>query len=139
MVCILVARVVGGEVTRVVGVEEVVRSVETLIEIAVKAVFGGVLVVVFALISETLSPKRFAGIFSAAPSIAMAGLAVTLVIKGNHDATRAATGAIFGAVALLGYCLVAGPALGRWGALRGAAVALVVWLVLALPAVWILI
>jgi hypothetical protein len=33
---------------------------------------GGALVVAFALLSETLKPKRFAGLFSAAPAVALA-------------------------------------------------------------------
>jgi hypothetical protein len=38
--------------------------------LAVKAVYGGLFVVLFSLIAELLTPKRFAGLFSAAPSVA---------------------------------------------------------------------
>jgi hypothetical protein len=42
--------------------------------ILVKSLAGGSLVVAFAVLSETLSPKRFAGSFPAAPSVGIAGL-----------------------------------------------------------------
>jgi hypothetical protein len=42
--------------------------------LVIKGVAGGSLVVAFALLSEGLSPKRFAGLFSAAPAVALAGL-----------------------------------------------------------------
>ncbi len=54
--------------------------------LAVKALAGGGLVVAFALLSEALSPKRFAGLFSAAPAVALAGLSVVLLDKGSHAA-----------------------------------------------------
>ncbi len=48
-----------------------------------KGLAGGLLVVAFALLSECLSPKRFAGLFRAAPSIAIAGLAIALLDEGH--------------------------------------------------------
>lgn len=107
----------------------------SVVEIAAKALLGGVLVVLFALLSEMVAPKNFAGIFSAAPSVALAGLGVTLIATSGHDVALAGEGMILGALALLCYCLVAIPALRRLGALPGAGAALVVWLVLALPGV----
>ena len=110
---------------------------QSVIEIGVKALFGGALVVAFSLVAEVFTPKTFSGIFSAAPSVALAGLGVTLVAKTAHDAALASQGMILGAVALLLYCLVAVPALRRFGALRGAGVSLVAWLLVALPGVLI--
>jgi hypothetical protein len=53
-----------------------------------KGLAGGGLVVAFAVISECLTPKRFAGLFSAAPAVALAGLTITLLDKGAHAGTR---------------------------------------------------
>jgi hypothetical protein len=95
---------------------------------------GGALVCAFTVISQVVKPKRFAGIFSAAPSVLLAGLAVTLLSKGQSAATLTAEGAIAGAVGLIAYCLVSTPAIRRLKAIRGASVSLLAWLAVALCA-----
>ncbi|MGW5481541.1 DUF3147 family protein [Streptomyces sp. NPDC004008] len=100
---------------------------QNLLEFVLKALIGGLFVVGFALLAETVRPKRLAGIFAAAPSVALGGLILTVVFKGNADAATAARGMIAGAAAFTAYCLVDVPALARFGALRGSAAALVVW------------
>ena len=47
---------------------------------------GGTLVSVFALIGDLLRPKSFAGLFGAAPSIALATLALTIATQGKEYA-----------------------------------------------------
>ncbi|MCQ4043766.1 DUF3147 family protein [Streptantibioticus rubrisoli] len=103
----------------------------SLLEICLKAVIGGLFVVCFALVAEAVQPKRLAGVFAAAPSVALGSLIVTVAFKGHHDAALAARAMGIGAVAFTVYCLVSVPALGRLGALRGSATAIVVWIVLA--------
>lgn len=100
---------------------------DKIIELVVKALAAGVLVVVFAVLAETLKPKRFSGVFSAAPSVGLASLVVTAAFSGQHDVAQAAGGMIVGAVAFTVYCLAAAPAVGRWGAWRGSAAALLAW------------
>ena len=39
-----------------------------VVVLAIKGLAGGTLVVVFALLSQSLDPKRFAGLLSAAPA-----------------------------------------------------------------------
>lgn len=95
---------------------------------------GGALVCAFTAISQVFKPKRFAGIFSAAPSVLVAGLAVTLLSKGQNVATTTAEGAIAGAVGLIAYCLVSTPAIRRFKAIRGAIASLAAWLAVALCA-----
>jgi uncharacterized membrane protein (GlpM family) len=109
-----------------------------MVEVVLKALFGGLFVVVFALVSEVATPKRFAGIFSAAPSVALGGLAVTLVTKGTHDVETAAVGMAVGGFALLVYSAAAVPALRRFGALKGAAIAVLAWLLVAVAGAWVL-
>lgn len=109
-----------------------------MVEVVLKALFGGLFVVLFALISEVTTPKRFAGVFSAAPSVALGSLTVTLVTKGEHDVRAAAAGMAAGAIALLAYSLVVVPALRRFGALTGAAIAVIPWILVAGACAWLL-
>ncbi|MGZ4200413.1 MAG: DUF3147 family protein [Thermoleophilia bacterium] len=105
---------------------------QDVITIAAKTLFGGVLVLVFAALSETLKPKRFAGILAAAPSVAIAGLAVGAISKGPADQAHAAQTMVAGAVALAVYAAVAIVTLRKFGPLKGATVAGVAWVVTAL-------
>jgi uncharacterized membrane protein (GlpM family) len=105
--------------------------VHDVVILAIKAVVGGCLVAGFALLSEGLSPKRFAGLFSAAPAVAIASLAVTLLSKGSHDAHRAATGMIAGAVGMIAYAIAVIPLLRRARAGAAAGLALGAWTAVA--------
>ena len=99
--------------------------------LAVKALNGGLFVVAFALVGEILDPKRFAGLFSAAPSVALANLSVTIIDKGPRDARQNAIGMLVGAVALVVFCVVARRSVERFKAAIGSAVACAAWLVVA--------
>ncbi|HYJ75548.1 MAG TPA: DUF3147 family protein [Kineosporiaceae bacterium] len=110
---------------------------EQLLEWGLKALAGGLLVVAFAVAAQMITPKRLAGILSAAPSVALGSLIVTVVMKGVPDAQTAARGMVLGAVAFTVYCLVAVPALARWGAWRGSAGALVAWFATAFLLAWV--
>jgi uncharacterized membrane protein (GlpM family) len=105
--------------------------VPDVLTIVAKSLLGGVLVLVFAALSETLQPKRFAGILGAAPAVAIASLAVGSVAKGPADQAHAAQTMIAGAVALAVYAAVATVALGRLGTGKGAAVSGVAWVAVA--------
>ena len=104
---------------------------QAVVTVVVKSLLGGVLVLAFAALSETLKPKRFAGILAAAPSVAIAGLAVGAAAKGPADQALAAHAMIAGAVALAVYAAVAVVALRRLGVGKGSAVAGAAWLVVA--------
>jgi uncharacterized membrane protein (GlpM family) len=99
--------------------------------VAIKAVAGGALVVVFALISEGLRPKRFAGLFSASPAVAIAGLTITLLDKGAHAAHQSSLGMVVGGVALVAYAAATIPFLRKLRASVAASLALSAWLVTA--------
>jgi hypothetical protein len=90
-----------------------------------------VFVAAFALIAEVAQPKRFAGLFSAAPSIALANLIVIAVASGTFDAQQQSTGMVVGALALVGACAAGLHFIGRWRALRGSLGIWTVWLALA--------
>ncbi len=106
-------------------------------EIVLKALLGGALVLAFAMLAETLSPKRFAGVFAAAPTIAIGSLAITLGFSGSSDARRACAGMVAGAAGFVAYCSLAPHVVHRFGALRGSAITLTAWVgvaALVLPA-----
>jgi uncharacterized membrane protein (GlpM family) len=97
----------------------------------IRGVVGGTFVVAFAVLSQMLGPKSFAGVFGAAPSIALASLLVTIAAKGEHAARIQSLSMIFAGFAMVAYCLTAVVTVDRFGALRGSAVALVSWGVVA--------
>jgi hypothetical protein len=100
-------------------------------EVALKALAGGLLVLAFAALAQMLMPKRFAGILSAAPSVALGSLLVTALFKTHEDIALSGRGMAVGAVAFTAYCLLAVPLVRRWGAWRGSAAALAGWAVVA--------
>ncbi|MEU6428589.1 DUF3147 family protein [Microbispora sp. NPDC046973] len=104
---------------------------DQIVTVVLKSLAGGVFVLAFAALAETLTPKRLAGVFSAAPSVALASLIVTAGIAGVPDVLASARGMQIGAVGFTLYCLIAVPLLGRWGVWRGALTALAVWGVVA--------
>jgi hypothetical protein len=109
------------------------RDVRDALLLGLKAVNGGLIVVAFALLGESFEPKRFAGIFSAAPTVALANLTVVAVAIGTADFIAYGQGMVIGAVGFLGYAIAAAPAVRRWGALWGSAAAFLVWFALAIP------
>jgi uncharacterized membrane protein (GlpM family) len=92
---------------------------------------GGAFVVLFSLVSEVLKPKLLAGVFSAAPSVAVASLLVSSLGKGPGGAVLDAQGMLAGSAAMLVYCVLAVYAVRRFGALAGSGAAWLGWLAVA--------
>src|SRR3989442_1572380 len=99
------------------------------VSVVVKALNGGAFVVLFALVGEAAVPKRFAGLFSAAPSVALANLIVVVAMKGGGGGGGEGGGGVVGAPALFVACAVGIFAVRRIGALRGSLALCAVWLV----------
>lgn len=99
--------------------------------LAIRGLVGGTLVVTFALLSQGLEPKRFAGLLSAAPAVALAGLSITLLDKGAHEAHQSATGMIAGGVGMAAYAVAVIPLLRRDRAGVASAAAVGVWMAVA--------
>ena len=57
-------------------------------EMVVRFFVGGLVVSLFATLSDALRPKSFAGLFGAAPSIALATLGLTIHKNGEPYAAR---------------------------------------------------
>ena len=74
-------------------------------EYLIRFLVGGLVVWLFALTGDVLRPKGFAGLFGAAPSVALASLALTLHSLGKPYAALEARSMVAGAVALLLYVL----------------------------------
>src|SRR5438046_2987106 len=91
-----------------------------------KALIGGL-----AVVGHAGHPKRFAGLFSAAPSVAVASLAITAVVKGADGAVPYARGMLIGSAGMLAYCLVSLYLIQRLHALIGSILAWLAWLVVA--------
>jgi cbb3-type cytochrome oxidase subunit 1 len=75
-------------------------------EIALRVIVGGVVVSAFALLGDLLKPKSFAGLFGAAPSVALATLFLTAATNGREYASLEARSMILGAVAFFVYASV---------------------------------
>jgi len=74
-----------------------------VLEYLLRFIAGGVAVSAFAALGDTLRPKSFAGLFGAAPSIALATLLITLSQKGALFAAVEGRSMIVGALALAAY------------------------------------
>lgn len=55
--------------------------------IGLKAIAGGLLVVAFSLLTSRLKEKTFGGVFGAAPSVALASLAITALVFVSRSAS----------------------------------------------------
>lgn len=99
-------------------------------EFFLRFMVGGAVVCVFAALGDVLKPKSFAGLFAAAPSIAMATLAITIAKRGGEYASMEGVTMIAGAVALNCYCGLTSWLLmrKRWHALPASLWALILWL-----------
>ena len=75
-------------------------------EILFRFLAGGVLVSLFAFLGDVFRPKSFAGLFGAAPSIALATLWLTIAADGKQYAAIEARSMVAGAVAFLVYASV---------------------------------
>jgi hypothetical protein len=92
--------------------------------------------VVFSLIGEVVTPKAFAGLFSAAPSVALASLTITIVFESTAKAREASIGMVVGGVAMMACCVLAAVAIPKLGALWGSLAAWLAWLTVALGLYW---
>ena len=83
-------------------------------QIIIRFVVGGVVVSTFALIGDLLKPKSFAGLFGAAPSVALATLGLTVATEGAAYAAIEARSMMAGAIAFFVYASVVSRVLMRY-------------------------
>jgi urea transporter len=103
-------------------------------EFVIRFLVGGAIVSLFAMIGDVLRPKSFAGLFGAAPSIALATVGLTISKHGGQYAATEARSMIFGAVAFFIYAICVSKilALYKTAALPTAIVLMPVWFVISL-------
>lgn len=100
---------------------------------ALRFLIGGAIVSSFAILGDLLRPKSFAGLFGAAPSVALATLGLAFWKHGGDYVAIESRSMILGAVALAAYSFVVCQLLMRakWSALSATTGALAVWIVVA--------
>ncbi len=103
-------------------------------EYLLRFVIGGLVVSAFAVLGDVLRPKTFAGLFGAAPSVALATLGLSVLHHGRAYAAEEARSMALGAVAFLVYAAIAAILMLRkkYQATPVALLLLLVWLALAL-------
>ena len=103
-------------------------------EYIVRFIAGGLVVSLFAVLGDVLRPKSFAGLFGAAPSVALTTLGLAYWKHGGDYVSLEARAMQIGALSLGFYSFVVVQLLMRrqWSAASATGVALSVWLALAL-------
>lgn len=74
-----------------------------LADLIVRFLVGGLIVSVFAIGSDLFQPKTFAGLFGAAPSIALTSLALAYIKDGPREVTTLGRSMVLGAIAFYAY------------------------------------
>jgi uncharacterized membrane protein (GlpM family) len=74
-------------------------------ELLERFLLGGLIVSAFAVITDVLRPRGFAGLFAAAPSVALATLTLTQFTQGKQFAAVEARSMIAGAIAFHFYAI----------------------------------
>src|SRR5580658_1662337 len=103
-------------------------------ELVLRFFIGGAIVSIFAVLGDLFEPKSFAGIFGAAPSVALATLALTISSKGKDYAAIELRSTIVGAFAFLSYAYLVGLILLKRNlpTLRVCTALIVIWLTVAI-------
>lgn len=106
----------------------------------IRFAIGGLVVSVFAICGDVLRPKSIAGLFSAAPSVALASLGLTFKQNGAQYVAIEARSMLLGAVAFLAYVYLVGQILqrGQVKALTVSILAMPVWFAISFSGLWLL-
>lgn len=106
-------------------------------DLVIRFFVGGAVVSAFAVLGDLFRPKSFAGVFNAAPSVALATLALTAMKETSHYVALEGRSMIIGALALAAYSQLTSWLLMRrgWRSLAAASASLALWLAIAF-ALW---
>lgn len=109
-----------------------------MIDLLARFLLGGVIVSIFAATGDLFKPKSFAGLFGAAPSVALATLVLTVAKHGHQYAAIEGRSMIIGAAAFLVYAQISAWSMMRHSlsAIKTTLLFLPVWLVTALGGWW---
>jgi uncharacterized membrane protein (GlpM family) len=105
----------------------------SVMDLVIRFIVGGLAVCAFALLGDSIRPKTFAGLFAAAPSIALATLTLTLLSNGKPYASIEARSMMVGALGFCCYVLACQYLLAKrhWKAAPATTGLLVVWVICA--------
>ena len=108
-----------------------------MLDYVLRFLIGGAVVSSFAVMAEIFRPKSFAGLFGAAPSIALATIGITILHNGKAYAATETHSMIFGAIAFLCYAAAVSAVLmrARMRALSATVTLLPIWFGVSL-ALW---
>jgi Protein of unknown function (DUF3147) len=109
-------------------------------EFVLRFLIGGAVISVFALLGDVLRPKSFAGLFGAAPSIALATVGMTIARHGKEYAATEARSMVLGAIAFCVYAYLVSQVLVRYqrSTMVTTIVLLPMWLGVSLGLFWML-
>jgi Protein of unknown function (DUF3147) len=109
-------------------------------EYILRFIVGGLAVSGFAVLGDIFRPRSFAGLFAAAPSIAIATLLITVSRHGWEYAAVEGRSMILGAAALCVYSVVVFHLLrrSRFTALLASLAPIAAWLAVALGLAWMI-
>jgi hypothetical protein len=107
-----------------------------MLQLIFRFLIGGLVVSSFAALADVLKPKSFAGLFGAAPSVALATLSLTILTQGKPYAAIEARSMIVGALSFCVYAAFCSWLMVRYKtrAAPTTICALALWLVCALGA-----
>jgi len=110
-------------------------------EYLIRFFVGGLAVSAFAVLGDLFSPKSFAGLFAAAPSVALATLAIAFWNQGSTYAAIEGGSMMIGSLALCLYSVAVCQLMKRYElpALIATIVSLMAWIFAALCGKWLLI
>ncbi|GIQ75381.1 DUF3147 family protein [Bradyrhizobium sp. ma5] len=102
-------------------------------EYVLRFLIGGVVVSAFSMLGDILRPKSFAGLFGAAPSVALATLGIAIYQHGAAYAGQQSSAMTAGAIALAVYSVFVCQLLirARLRAASAAVLSFVIWLIVA--------
>jgi hypothetical protein len=109
-------------------------------EFVMRFLIGGTVISAFALLGDVLRPKSFAGLFGAAPSIALATVGMTIARHGKEYAATEARSMVLGAIAFCVYAYLVSQALVRYqrSTIATTLVLMPVWLGVSFGLCWML-
>lgn len=109
-------------------------------EYLIRFFIGGLAISAFAVLGDLFRPKSFAGLFGAAPSVALATLAIAFWNQGPAYAALEGRSMMIGSLALCLYSIAVCQLMKRYefSALVATVVSLIVWTSAALGGKWLL-
>ncbi len=102
-------------------------------EYILRFLIGGLVVSIFSVIGDVIRPKSFAGLFGAAPTVALATLGLAYAKHGAQYVATEGRSMLLGAVAMFAYSQFTAWLLMRrnWSSLPSATIAYLIWLSVA--------